>query len=1508
MKITTLMAAAAMLAMPLAGLAQRAQTPVLDRGLVAVKTSFGVFCSWRITGEEYYDVAYNVYRDGTLLTPKPITVSNFTDAGGSASSQYTVQAVVRGAEQAQSPAASVWQSNYLEIVPDHGTLTSEFEPNDATIADLDGDGRMELLVKFRNVTDAAASYPTDGTEFDIIECYTLDGTKLWWIDCGPNMTDFQSNEINIAAYDWDGDGRAECILRGADAMVIHMADGTTHTVGDPSVNTRDDLVRTSAMTFTHTGAEYLLYLDGLTGKVYQELTYPLARLEAGETDLSAAWGDGYGHRSSKHFFGAPYLDGRKPSIFLARGIYTRHKMIAYDVDPSTHTLTKRWAWNCNTPGSPWYGQGYHNYSIADVDLDGRDEIVFGSMVIDDNGRGLSTTGLGHGDAHHVSDFNPYVHGLEIYACNEDQPANNYRDGTTSRIYYRFIGTADDGRSMCGNFCNDYLGAMGLSAHDSPISCVTNDHLDGLVSTGVTQNFRIYWDGDLQEESFNGAGVSESAGCIYKYGSSAPIATFTGTLTNNSTKATPCLQADIFGDWREEVVMRTSAGNIRIYTTTATTTWRNYTLLDDHQYRNAMITQMNGYNQPPHVSYFLGELEQITVAPPPVICTGRTEIEAGTEISSAHNGKHIFFAPTADATFSVASGAEPYILTVNTPSHVQGNDDNDNITRTYFTHTATGAGFGGEMRLIKQGDGTLVLPAVDQTYTGNTEVWAGTLSFDGRMTASPVHLNRFARLDTKGSFARRVSLDYGAVLSAGGPNAAGTATVDTLELNFGARVEVDLYSEDTKADVLKIKQLTINTFDPATGVLPYDRPVIGLCLHPAAGETRIASGRYLIAEVGSLVGSVDNLAIDGKDGNKVTLVLEEGKLYVDIEALRDPTTIYWVGDKSADWDLYTTFNFVDAEGNETGFVTGDAVVFDQRAQAKTVNVTEVLRPASVTVAATAPDLTIGGDSLCISGALTKQGASTLTVTGFNTMTGGTVIAEGVVVVPQLGYKEGNQTGALGTLTDVIELAGGTLSVSGAVYSSQTIKLSDASAIDVPAGSSLLLTAVITPTSSTSPLTKTGAGALTFGAGKNGGELHIVAGTVYGSENTAFGKIVFEGGSMVDKDDIYSYSSIATSFEVAAGQKGALYLDSRCNYTGSLTGSGTLSLEAHSIRTYINGDWSAFEGTINLTGKKTGSYDPMLYFNNNYGIASATLNNAGVFDNNARDVTIGQVLGSGTLQGSGTYSIGSLGTDFTLKNTLSGCGLAKVGSGVMTMTTVQTGLGKNVEVIDGVLNLRQSSINSDFFGKRAVNVSGGALSGRAQVVTVSVLAGGTIRPGDATKTSMYGYMKVGTLTVAEGGTAEFHIETAANTVSARSYLTVTSTLTINGTISVNMADTYVPADGDAIILWMAGEIALGSGIKYDLPDLPAGLEWDTSAMNSTTGTLKVRAVSDGIDDIGMNEQVRCVVYDLTGQRVAEFTTERAGVETAIRNATSRRGVFVVRMTALGGAVASVKMRIL
>jgi hypothetical protein len=438
-----LLAAVLVFTMVLSAHAQRTMDK-LDRGLVAVQTSGGVFCTWRIYGEEYYDVTYNIYRNGTKLNSEPLTVSNYTDNGGSASSTYQVEAVVRGTAQAKCDPVKPWSQEYLEITPNHGSLTSTYVPNDVCCADVDGDGEIEILMKFDNRSWAEKSYQKAGFngEYFIMEVYKLNGRKLWWIDWGPNMADFQNNEQNIIAYDWDGDGKAEAVLRASDGTKIHTSTGQVITIGDASKNYLGGT--NEGQWFVHQGDEYLLYLNGETGEVIDQIEYPLKRLEPGETDLAAAWGDGYGHRSTKHFFGAPYLDGRTPSIFIARGIYTRHKMVALNV--SGGRLTESWRWECNEAGSPWYGQGYHNFGIADVDWDGRDEIVFGSMVIDDNGNGLSTTGLGHGDAQHCGDFNPYVHGQEIFACNEDNPANNYRDATTSKIYYRKAGGGDDGRS------------------------------------------------------------------------------------------------------------------------------------------------------------------------------------------------------------------------------------------------------------------------------------------------------------------------------------------------------------------------------------------------------------------------------------------------------------------------------------------------------------------------------------------------------------------------------------------------------------------------------------------------------------------------------------------------------------------------------------------------------------------------------------------------------------------------------------------------------------------------------------------------------------------------------------------------------------------------------------------------------------------------------------------------------------------------------------------------------
>ena len=1215
--------------------AQR-MTDKLDRGLVAVKTDGGVFCSWRILGEEYYDVTYNIYRDGTKLNAEPLKVSNFTDAAGTADSKYTVSAVVRGKEQAQCVAVAVWGQSFLEITPDHGDLKSTYIPNDACMADVDGDGELEILLKFDNQSWANSSYQKAGYEgeYFIIEVYKLNGKKLWWIDLGPNMADFQNNEQNIVAYDWDQDGKAEAVMRAADGTTIHMADGTEYVIGD---KTKNYLAATSSgQWFVHEGSEYLVYMNGATGKPYQVMDYPLKRLEAGETDLNAAWGDGYGHRSTKHFFGAPYLDGRHPSIFLARGIYTRHKMIALDVDPATHELTERWRWNCNNSSSPWYGNGYHNYAIADVDWDGRDEICFGSMVIDDNGKGLSTTGLGHGDAQHHSDFNPYIHGHEIYACNEDEPANNYRDATTSKIYYRMTGGTDDGRCMAGNFTNDFPGAIGFSSHDEAISCVTNGYIPGLSKAGLADNMRIYWDGDLLEECFNYVNGKNSAGGIYKYGTGL-IQTLTGSMTNNDTKGTPCYQGDIFGDWREEVMMRTKDNKIRIYTTTYPTEWRNYTLWHDMQYRQAMVWQMCGYNQPPHVSYFLGELEGITMAPPVLTMADRQEVADGGSIGSSLDDQQVLLALTNDATVSVADGAKPYIFIDNAPSWVQGHDNNDNITYEYYTHTLTGGAFTGDMRLVKQGDGTLVLPKVTETYTGPTDVWAGTLSFDGTMQNSRVWLNRFAQLISNGGkFMKGIQMDYAAILQPGGED-FGTVETDSLLLGFGSRIILNegLNGGDcVKANVLKIEKKDWQ-YGPK-----YAAPVFEIRRQLPMVEEPNMPAKFLLVDAAKIEGSVDDIVLEGVDGLKASLVEEDGKVYLSVEPQREATAVSWDGGTDGIWDLAETANFLLEDGTKDVFVTGDAVTFSDEAAMTDVILGVDLSPASLVFKNNDKNYTLSGDAAITGDAtLTKEGAGNLTIKNTNRLTGEVTVADGTLTISALANNDGTEYGNLGGVNTPITLDGGTLAVTETAVSSQPITLaSSGSAINVASGKTLTSNGNINSAKKVA-LHKTGTGALAIGGTAKFGALYIDQGRVQGGERSDVHQypdtVVIVNGTLKDPDNIYSYSSNSTTVVVPEEAKATWTLDSRCDYKGKLLGSGELTVNVTSVRCNMTGDWSQFEGTVNFQNTKTGSYAPSLQWNNTKGLGKATVK--GDFENNGKDVTIGRFAEKLSVTGSGRTTV-------------------------------------------------------------------------------------------------------------------------------------------------------------------------------------------------------------------------------------------------------------------------------
>ena len=1471
-----------------------------------MKANGGIFLSWRIPAEEYYDVTYNIYRDGQKLNDVPLSVSNYQDTDGTVANQYTVRAVSGGVEQADSNTAKPWNTSYKEIALTHDGIRSSLIPNDATCADVDGDGELEILMKFDNQSEIEQSYPKNGPKIDgvdtkeyaIMECLKQDGTRLWWVNCGPNMGDFQNNEQNIIAYDWDQDGRAEAVMRAADGTVIHLADGSTYTVGDPTKNVR---AATGGGTnwFVTTDGEYLLYMDGLTGRPYQCIPYPLKRLETGETDLNRAWGDGYGHRCSKHFFGAPYFDGQHPSLFLARGIYTRHKMVAYDIDPATHQLSERWRWTCNADG-PWKGQGYHNYCVADVDWDGRDEIVFGSMVIDDNGKGLSTTGLGHGDAEHVGDLDPYRHGHEVFACMEDNPGTNYRDATTSKIFYRYTAAKDVGRCMAGNFSNGLPGSLCTPTDIGTISSVTAGAIAGLSDTGVSQNFRIYWDGDLCEESFNYLNGKNTEGCVTKYGSWNSIYTCAGSRTNNDTKGTPCFQGDILGDWREEIIMRTANGNIRIYSTPVPTQWRNYTLWHDHQYRNAMVWQMCGYNQPPRPSYFLGELEGITIAPPPLTTTGRVSVANGSAIDTNLNGKHVLVSGYADMNVSIAGTPQPAVLTFNVPSWVQGTaasectSQNTKINYTYYTCSVAGSGISGNGRLVKQGDGTLVLPKADFTHTGETDVWGGTLRFDGRLTNSPLWLNRFTCLESKGGEFSTITADYGSSVIPGGNDCIGTITADSVSFGFGSRLVIDLFGEGWRSDTIRTHALRMERKTGTAwtkGGPEYLMPVIELVGHPAEGQTSMAAGKYVIAEMETFHGSTDDIIVEGLETAKKLLYVEDGRLVLEIVGLRDAATVTWTGANGNVWDEAETNNFI-LGGESTPFVAGDHVVFNDDAQSKSVNITDNVYPDSVTIDNTANYTFNGTGSIGGNAVLIKKNTGTVTMNIMNSYTGGNHLYGGTVRVNTLSNQY-SSTGNLGGLTDKADLFtmedGATLQTLKATEMGSPMKMVGDKGGVLNASADFKMNAALSGTK----LTKRGNGCLYLM--KAGALEHLImtGGDVAIQNNTAVRAIEMQAGTLWDDVQATTHAIYVPKGKSAFWQLTWEYYTA---YNNKLTGEGTLTIVPRNdkSRVRITGDWSQFEGTIKHTNK-----DIWLPLDMAGGMPGATLNIAEgcTVSNVAKTFAIGKLTGRGMLNepvhdfrsqssvsGSNTWEVGNsweTGGDFTFDGLFTDgggsnkCIFNKVGTCKMTVsgksrhsgaTTVKAGelcLKSGSQLGTGKLTVQKNAVLS------GVTTAAVPLTN----ATVAISDGGILHVG-STATATSGQMDFGgnNVVFSRGSTLQLGADCGATEGSTGcTCLQNIGTLTMNGSIEIFVPESHTLSAGDSIVLWKDVTTVKGTPVlANDVIDSEKGLCWDSS--NLAQGILRVLFDPTDIQYVQASETElpSSPVFDLNGCRVSDGYT--------------------------------------
>ena len=1493
-------------------------TDILDRGIVAIPANGGYLVSWRIMGEEYYDTKFNLYRDGTKIA-SDLTVSNFQDSGGSSSATYQVEAVVRGVAQEKSKAVKAWGNTYLDVKVQpvvnrdgntignsttNGSATSSgYTINDISLADVDGDGITEFIVK-RNNSQGNLRQTSNTTDFHLYECYKMDGTRLWWIDLGPNMLAGPDEQWDMIGYDWDRDGKAEVLMRGADNMIIHTATGKTINVGDMTYDNGKAQGLATREEYTHHGPEYLLYLNGETGEPYLDwdgsdswtpMAYPLPRFEEGEAknvnnqtsaEYAAVWGEqDTGHRSCKHYFGAPYLDGVHASIFLGRGCYTRHKFCALDVDPQTHELTQRWRWNCYDSRSAWFGNGFHNFQIADVDMDGRDEIMFGSMVIDDTGYGLSTTGLGHGDAQHCGDLDPYRWGLEQFTCQEGSEGNSYWNATTGEIYYRKSDGGDDGRCLAGNFTNNYPGGQGRSVSSGVIGLssdkVINTNGDAMSGSYANLNNRIYWDGDLLDEILNSAGGEGRPAAIFKWGGSR-IWTSEGAVHNNSSKCNPSAQGDILGDWREEVVLRTSDNSaMRIFCTTYTTNYGLYTLWHDHEYRNAMAWQCVGYNQPPHPSFFLGELEGITIAPPPLLLRGRTLAPNGSPIGTTAD--HLLITGYEDQTFTVEDGASPYILTVNAPAWVQGSGSQQattstpkSPTRTIINYTTTliGGAFTGETRLVKQGEGTLVLPAVTHKHTGETNVWQGTLQFDGTMEASPVWLNRHTTLISDGGrFLGGLRADYNATIYPGGKEKVGAVTASTLTLGFGSRVVFDATTPSASAeattpsasaegitlDQLNAQTLVVDTRDWSFGP-KYKTPVFEF---RTPGD--MPAGTYLLGTLDKVEGDISDILIEGITGKRFYLQHEDGRLYLVLEDMREATTVTWNGTADNNvWDLAETANFLN--GEESVYAAqGDDIVFDDNAATGNVVVKGAVSPNSITFDNSKLAYVLTGDSILGGGTITKNGTAKVTINTEN-RTGATTINEGTLIVNALANLTGIAYGALGDVKQQITINdGATLQVSQPVITDQPFKVSGSTTLNVPANISFTLNKGLKGTGA--EVNKTGAGTLTLGTQNTFSQLVIRQGRVNAIATNNVDQlpatVEFQGGTLWAANDESNNITNNANFIVPKGKTGTFYGGFRSTYRGSLTGEGTFNVYTGGIRCYFDGDWSEFAGTVkaykeNRQNKK--SYDPIWAFRNTNGMPNATLSvqKDVRVSNEGKDIELGAVAGSGTLTGTGQWILGGNDKDFYLTTEIgitsertdpygatiavSPSKLTKRGTGKMTIMS----LGKINAVLtveQGTVAFNQKSLETFVCGSNATTVKdGGRIVGQGKFTALKVESGGEITPcGSYVNETTPGTIKTTALmNMTAGSTLNILI------AGSNSYSKVTpQLLTMNGTVHVTLLDGYTPAVGDTFTLWTAANSFSGTP-TFDLPALPAGMEWDTTDMAQKTGVLAiVAATTDKFD---------------------------------------------------------------
>ena len=584
------------------------QAEQLDRGVVASRAVSGnkALVSWRMFETDPSDIAFNVYRASgggapVKLNETPITTTtNFMDAtlSFSVANTYTVKSVRNGVET-DEPGRFVLPANpeklFFRIPVDYIEAPGAgytYSLSDCATGDLDGDGTYDIVVKWdpSNAQDNSNSGVTGNVYLD---AYKLDGTKLWRVNLGPNIR-AGAHYTQMVVYDLDGDGKAEVAVKTAELTVF----GDGQQIGDTDGDGVTNYVNPSTGYILY-GPEFLSIIDGPTGKELARTDY-IPRGGAKPSDWKSEWGDDYGNRIDRYLAGMGYFDGERPSLLICRGYYSKTVLEAWDY--RNGQLTRRWNFTADSEqNSSYRGQGNHSLIVGDVDGDGKDEIIYGACAIDDDGSPLYNTRMGHGDAMHMSDMDPRRPGLEVWRVHESKSAeygSDLRDAATGELIFGIYAGDDVGRGMAADIDPNSFGYEMWSSRTGGVRSLTGQVLN---SKTPSINFGIFWTGGLNRELLDGTEVVN-----YKKGTVLSAGSYGSSRACNGTKNTPNLSADILGDWREEIIYHSSDSRyLLVFVSADETQYRFHTLMHDPLYRSLIVTQNVAYNQPPHLSYYLG---------------------------------------------------------------------------------------------------------------------------------------------------------------------------------------------------------------------------------------------------------------------------------------------------------------------------------------------------------------------------------------------------------------------------------------------------------------------------------------------------------------------------------------------------------------------------------------------------------------------------------------------------------------------------------------------------------------------------------------------------------------------------------------------------------------------------------------------------------------------------------------------------------------------------------------